>query len=305
MHRYHLLGLTVESQLRLPATETHSPPRFRITIADGEPPLPLAGPPLARRDAGAASHVIQRAEGGYLMSFATHASFFVGEDLTQLEVRFGPTGTSELVSLLVIGIGLSFVATLEGGLVLHASAVLGPAGLVAFIGPSGTGKSTTALLVARRGHRVVSDDALRVESSRGRYVGTGGGTELRLRSSAVGIADSLGEFDRRTTDDGRLAITLPHAGAEAQPFARICVPRVGGAPPGQVHGRPATAQEGAVQLLRALRVGTWLDPEILKHQTRWVAALVRRVPVYFLDLPRELSAGEGFSESVARTVGLE
>lgn len=305
LHRYNVLGLAVESQLTLSAAEAESPSRFRIRIAGGKPPCALPGSPLARRDAGAASHVIQRAEGGYLMSFSTHASFFVDEDLTRMDVYFGPTGTLELVSLLVIGIGLSFVATLDGGLVLHASAVLGPSGLVAFVGPSGTGKTTTAALVARRGHPVVSDDALRVDSYRGRYVGTGAGTELRLRPSATGISDSLGPCDRRTTADGRLAIALSHGHGEERPVTRIYVPRVGGAPPGGVVARHASAQEGAVQLLRALRVGTWLDPELLGQQTRSVAALARSVPVYFLEMPRELSADDAFAVSIAKTVGLE
>src|SRR5262245_39831394 len=44
--------------------------------------------------------------------------------------------------------------------VLHASAAIGPAGVVAFCGASGTGKSTLAMALARRGHAIWADDVV-------------------------------------------------------------------------------------------------------------------------------------------------
>lgn len=304
-YRYNVLGFPIESALLLPATQVDSTPRLRIGFADGEPPRALDAPPLARRDSGAASHTIRTAEGGYLLTFSTHASLFVDKDLTRMDIRLGPTGTGELVSLLVIGVGLSFVATLDGGLVLHSSAVAAPAGVLAFVGPSGAGKSTTAALLARVGKCVISDDALRIDLLGERYVGTGAGTELRLRPNALAIADALASWRRRTTGDGRVAITSPRSALAARPIAGIYVPRIGGASARKVVARPASAHEGAIQLLRALRVGTWLDAAILERQTRAVAALARSVPVYFLDMPPDLPADVDFARDLASAVGFE
>jgi hypothetical protein len=47
-----------------------------------------------------------------------------------------------------------------GRQVLHASAVRTPAGVIAFCGDSGTGKSTLAYAAARRGYRLWADDAV-------------------------------------------------------------------------------------------------------------------------------------------------
>ena len=304
-YRYDLLGFPIESELPLPAAQVDSRPRLHIGFADGEPPRVLDAPPLARRDSGAAGHTIRSAEGGYLLTFSTHASLFVDEELTRMDIRLGPTGTPELVSLLVVGVGLSFVATLDGGLVLHSSAVAGPVGLLAFVGPSGAGKSTTAALLARVGKRVVSDDALRVDFRCERYLGTGAGTELRLRPNALAIADALGSLGGRATSDGRFAITSPRGAFAARPIAGIYVPRIGGASAREVVARLANVHEGAIQLLRALRVGTWLDAAILERQTRAVAALARSVPVYFLDMPPELPADAAFASDLARAVGFE
>jgi hypothetical protein len=50
-----------------------------------------------------------------------------------------------------------------GRQVLHASAVQGSTGVVAFCGDSGTGKSTLAYAAWRRGHRLWADDAVAFE----------------------------------------------------------------------------------------------------------------------------------------------
>ena len=50
------------------------------------------------------------------------------------------------------------VLTLQGHTVLHAAAVSGPSGVIAFVGPSGVGKSTLARTFAQEGYGPVSDD---------------------------------------------------------------------------------------------------------------------------------------------------
>jgi hypothetical protein len=67
----------------------------------------------------------------------------------------------------------------RGTQVLHASAVRGPHGVVAFCGRAGSGKSTLAYELGRRGHELWSDDAVAVtEVKPPRAMVLGG--ELRL-----------------------------------------------------------------------------------------------------------------------------
>jgi hypothetical protein len=51
----------------------------------------------------------------------------------------------------------------RGLLPLHASAIATPGGAVAFLGTSGAGKSSIAAFLARRGHRILSDDICLVD----------------------------------------------------------------------------------------------------------------------------------------------
>ena len=57
------------------------------------------------------------------------------------------------------------VSSVMGGLVLHASSLLVEGSVVAFVGASGVGKSSTAWEGVRAGHELVSDDLLPIDSS--------------------------------------------------------------------------------------------------------------------------------------------
>ncbi len=61
-------------------------------------------------------------------------------------------------------------ALLRGIEALHASAVEGPHGVVAFLSRSGGGKTTMALEFLRRGHRLFCDDVLALRRAEGRVM---------------------------------------------------------------------------------------------------------------------------------------
>jgi hypothetical protein len=76
--------------------------------------------------------------------------------------------TLEDIAPYLVGPVLGVVLRLRGIFPLHASAVSIGNQAIAFVGPAGAGKSTTAAAFARCGYRVISDDvvALRQEGSR-------------------------------------------------------------------------------------------------------------------------------------------
>ena len=84
---------------------------------------------------------------------------------------------------------LPLVVQARGTQVLHASAVTGPAGVVALCGVSTSGKSTLAAALMARGHEVVADDALAFRVEGGEATALTLPFRLRLRSSS---AEALG-----------------------------------------------------------------------------------------------------------------
>ena len=80
---------------------------------------------------------------------------------------------------------LPLVVQARGTQVLHASAVRGPAGVLALCGISTAGKSTVAAVLRSRGHSVVADDALGFEVESEKVMALPLPFRLRLRPASV------------------------------------------------------------------------------------------------------------------------
>ncbi len=72
-----------------------------------------------------------------------------------------------MIPVLLAGNLLAIVLGLRGAAVLHASAVELNGAAIAFVGPTGAGKSTAAALLCAAGGAIVGDDAARVEDREG------------------------------------------------------------------------------------------------------------------------------------------
>jgi len=100
--------------------------------------------------------------------------------------------------------------------VLHASAVLGPAGPVAFCGRSGTGKSTTAFGLSRRGYSLCADDVVCFDATPDTATAHFVPFTLRLEPSAV-------DFFGVGRDNGGLVAGRTEPGPTSRPFAALYV----------------------------------------------------------------------------------
>jgi hypothetical protein len=80
---------------------------------------------------------------------------------------------------------LPLVLTIRGRRALHATAVLTPAGVCAFAGPTGTGKSTLAASWLLAGYPVLGDDCLVLEERDGQVLATPAYPGLRLREDTL------------------------------------------------------------------------------------------------------------------------
>jgi hypothetical protein len=97
---------------------------------------------------------------GYLLRFPRFADFTVLDDARRVACRPRPGVPPTTLHHLLLDQVLPLVLSNRGGLVLHASAVALPEGVLAFVGDTGRGKSTLAAFLAQRGLGLVTDDCL-------------------------------------------------------------------------------------------------------------------------------------------------
>lgn len=96
--------------------------------------------------------------GEYRVRYSHGLTFYLNAGLTVIRVRCAVPMEKRDVSDFLLGPVLGLMLRLRGVVCLHASVVTIQDKAVAFVGPAGAGKSTTAALFARSGHGVLSDD---------------------------------------------------------------------------------------------------------------------------------------------------
>ena len=107
---------------------------------------------------------------GFVFHHTTECSLIRIEDVADFEIRDGrqirvwPAAETKQkdIEIFLFGPAWASLCHQRGMLPLHASAIVTGAGITAFAGRSGAGKSTTAALLNSLGYELISDDILPV-----------------------------------------------------------------------------------------------------------------------------------------------
>jgi hypothetical protein len=146
------------------------------------PQIALPGAPfnIWHSPAGAIWTEFHRQPDGYLLRFPGYADFHVSAEGDSVTAH--PVGLTEdaTVDHLFLNQVVPLALSRQGKLVLHASAVEIDGAAVAFLGPSGRGKSTLAASFATSGSRFLTDDGLQLEWRAGALFALPSHPSLRL-----------------------------------------------------------------------------------------------------------------------------
>ncbi|HEX6292770.1 MAG TPA: hypothetical protein VFZ66_26535 [Herpetosiphonaceae bacterium] len=281
-YTYQAYGLTIRSDLALPELIAASAATADITIRRGAITRP--------------SGMVRSGE-RCLWATPTEACLFWADAGTILvrdggEMIVEPVARADEQTLRIylLGPALGVLLQQRGLLVLHASAAAIGQHVVAFVGESGGGKSTTAAALHARGHAVLADDvaALLLREAAPPLIFP---AIPRLKLDAAPAAalgyppTALSRFD---ADDERLAYRVDKQFSSAPlALSRIYVLADGSA----VTIERCRPQESFVELLRhsyALRIIG--DQGATAAHFQLCAQAAKQVPVYRLSRPHALAA---------------
>jgi hypothetical protein len=187
-------GLVPLSARRPVDVELHlgsAPPRLQEMLAI--PPEPWYVSPY--RDArGEPISTGWRLAGGACLrlGYCDGTEFFFERSGRALWATWPPSLTLEATVSYLLGPVMGFLLRLRGVTCLHASAVALGGQAVAFLGPAGAGKSTTAAAFAARGHAVLADDVVALAVRHGAILAQPGYPRLRLWPAALGALAAVG-----------------------------------------------------------------------------------------------------------------
>jgi hypothetical protein len=207
---------------------------------------------------------------------------------------------------------LGFLLHHRGYLTLHASAVEVDGGAVAFIGPKGMGKSTTASAFYERGHRILSDDmvACRPRLEEAPQIDPGF-PWMKLKGEVLrGILGRDGGCLERSVPGSSKKILPTHGQQPSQPLPLQHIYLLGyheeeEQDVGQDVGiEPVGSKQACLHLLSQSFVQMFLDESAADPQhLEQCAALSRHVSVSALLRPRSMDALSSVYDTVREDLG--
>lgn len=238
---------------------------------------------------GARAFEIRRRDTGYLLRFPGLADFTIAAD-GAVACAPAPGVSPATCDHLYAHQVAPLLASRDGALIAHASAVAAPCGALVFLGAAGRGKSTLAASFARAGVPFLTDDALALEGGAGGWRARPGPAQLRLwpDSRAALAADCAAAPALDFTVKARLPSDAALAHCEdAQPLAAAFLLDE----PAERLALARLAPREA--LLALLSCAFLLDPEngaAARAQFDAASRFVAAVPVHRLAAPRDYAA---------------
>lgn len=217
-------------------------------------------------------------------------ALWVAPDGSSLSVL--PTPTPAPATLLrdtVTGPGLVFALACQGKYCLHASAVVGAVGAVAFMGDSAAGKSTLAALLdaPRAGSwTLAADDILPVAVDAGRPVVRPDFPQLKLTAEEQAVFTPGPPLPRPLAAVYELAAT--ESGASEQ-----------------VVSRTLPSHTAAIALLAHTVAARLFPPAIARHHLDTCISIASKVPVRQLLYPRRIDVAPAVSARLTADLALD
>lgn len=289
---YAVYGLTIASEWRLPVPAAYPSDSSSIELLRA--PASFFTEP-ARRAAlyGDRSRwfIYHEAGQGSYLAWPELFEFFVTLDGRRIYARALSEATEESFLTYLLGHVLSFALLQQGVESLHATVVAVKDRGIAFVAPSGLGKSTLAATLLAAGHKLVTDDLLVLRRAGDELLAMPGVPRIKLfPTTAEGLLPEARAGAAMHHLTSKLVLPVPADSWAAAPVplkaiyqlspsegaAGICIETLSG-------------QEAYLALLANTFNRVVLAPERLRRQMAAYAKIANAIPVARLHYPRDLS----------------
>ena len=227
-----------------------------------------------------------------LIRYPDDTEFVISADGARIFGRWSLPLTLEDTLTYALGPILSLALRRQGRVCLHASAVEWHGKAVLFLGPAGSGKSTTAAALVRHGARLISDDISALTEQEGSFsVYSGQGLVRLWPSSANLLFGSQAElplltpnWDKRYLDTGSPNLA---EGSETIAISRIfCLGRCDEMPPTETLVRQASPRQALMTLLGNTHGALFLDRTARALEFHFLGRFVQAVAMTVLGEQR-------------------
>jgi hypothetical protein len=295
MQDYFAFGGCFRSEVEFPDLSTCPPsdvPNWEISISTAEPIEPGELQGVKEFEPGWALR-LHRLRAGWRLEYGASGSYEVLGKGRRMVWHPGSDRREEVARAVILGPLMALALHESGTLCLHGSAVaVGQRG-VGFLAPKGYGKSTLAAVLAAAGGRLMSDDLVAVTPSADPHILPGVHSVRMWNDVAELLTDAFPEahvhegWKKTLTNLPRQRLEWERLPLDAIYLISPVAEPAGGRPVGRALVGPG---EAALSLARNTKITDDLVGYLeAGTMLRWIAEIVSRVPVYQLDIQRDLA----------------
>lgn len=291
--RYVAYGLVLESNRPLPGLAAcHSGQITDVLINVGEDAYPAPVPTETvyyvsdwqDPHTGEPGLTISRSiDGSFTFRYAEGVDFHIGEGGRRIGARFATHSSLVDMTSFLTGPVLGFVLRMRGVIALHASAIDVGDKAILLVGDAFAGKSTTAVMFARLGCGILTEDLAPLHLEDAAVAVRPGCTEVALRPDAVrylyGSADALPRFSDNW-EKRRFDLSATGAFSDRSlPIAGIYVLTNHATAPDAPCVRTMSSGQAMVELLANIYANRLFHPELRVRELDMVHRIARTIPV--------------------------
>lgn len=291
--RYSAYGLCLESNRPLAGLarcDSEQIADVLVDVAEGSCPGPGSADTtyyvsdwLDERSGEPGLTIHRSLDGSFTFRYAEGVDFRIDAGSRRIAARFAPHSNLVDMTSFLTGPVLGFVLRMRGVIALHASAIDVGGRAILLVGEAFAGKSTTAVMFARLGCGIVTEDVAPLHLEDGAVAVRPGCTEVALRPEAVkylyGSVDALPRFSDNW-EKRRLDLRATRAFSDrALPVAGIYVLTNHARAPEGPWVRTMSSGEAMVELLANIYANRLFHPELRVRELDLVHRIARTIPV--------------------------
>ncbi|MDB5705676.1 MAG: HPr kinase [Sphingomonas bacterium] len=297
MHRYGAYGLTFETDCTLPFPPADGDERAAIRIVFTGRTDRLGPTGRDRRD-------LTRSDHGWCLRYGDVAGNWVAYDFDRQRRRLDVSTNMgwEECRYPLTGVVCGVLLSLEGGAVLHGSAIAHEGAGIVLIGDSGQGKSTLTAALIEQGAQFLTDDIVALGLGPDGYAIAGGARTLSLAPDAFAALEPGGFAElaeQRHDRDKRLVV--PHGHRLASPLRAVFCLEAPDPARACSEAVLLSKRRGAMALLDNL-YGTWIRPPGAAD-LEFCGAVAEATPIYLLKRPKALAGLPGTVRVISKALG--
>jgi hypothetical protein len=230
--------------------------------------------------------VVSTLHGGkfYRFVYADQTQFVVDHAGGKIWSDWPAPLTLEDATTYLLGPVMGFVLLLRGLVCLHASAIVVDGKAIAFVGPAGAGKSTTAAAFAARGFSVLAEDVMTLDDRRDNFLVRPAYPCIRLwPASAATLYGSRSALPPLTPNWDKCYLDLTQRSGqfetEPRPLTAIYLLGERSDNPEAPFVEPVDRAEGLMSLIANTYATKLMDKEMRAREFDLLTRVLARVPV--------------------------